>query len=209
MARSTPCHYRWSGCWRSFMKSKRAATRSRAADRATLGRLPVVILISMTFEIPFVALSLAVCFTVFSRTRFTPNLSRSCLCCHGAGDRQPVFDLQMVIRRTLIRLIIAGPILMGCMFLMRPIAWGWSFSPSPLSLFTGKPPRHARLSGSGRALNAVVYRFGLYPTLLMTLIGVLWFPSRPFRKCIRRLMIGLMMPLVTCRQPRTATRNAD
>lgn len=39
----------------------------------------LVILISMTFEIPFVALSLAVLFTVFSRTRFTPNLSRSCL----------------------------------------------------------------------------------------------------------------------------------
>ncbi|MGU0171375.1 hypothetical protein ACVXG8_05100 [Escherichia coli] len=38
---------------------------------------------------------------------------------------------------------------------------------------------------------------GLYPTLLMTLIGVLWFPVVPFRKCIRRLMIGLMMPLAT------------
>lgn len=39
----------------------------------------LVILISMTFEIPFVALSLAVLFSVFSRTRFTPNLWRSCL----------------------------------------------------------------------------------------------------------------------------------
>lgn len=38
---------------------------------------------------------------------------------------------------------------------------------------------------------------GLYPTLLMTLIGVLWFPAALSRRCIRRLMIGLMMPLAT------------
>ncbi len=70
----------------------------------------------MTFEIPFVALSWQCCFTVFSRTRFTPNLWRFVCGCHGAGDRQPVFDLQMVYGEPLIRLIIAGPILMGCMF---------------------------------------------------------------------------------------------
>ncbi len=151
----------------------------------------------MTFEIPFVALSLAVLFYVFSRTRFTPNLSRSCLWLPRAGDRQPVFDLQMVIRRTVDPLIIAGPILMGCMFLMRTHRRDWSFSPSPLSPFTGKPSPPARLSGSGRALNAVVYRCWPLPTLLMTLIGVLWFPSRAISQCIRRLMIGLMMPLAT------------
>ncbi len=70
----------------------------------------------MTFEIPFVALCWQCCFTVFSRTRFTPNLSRLVCGRHDAGDRQPVFDLQMVYGEPLIRLIIAGPILMGCMF---------------------------------------------------------------------------------------------
>ena len=40
----------------------------------------LVILISMTFEIPFVALSLAVLFYgIQSNAFFTPNLSRSCL----------------------------------------------------------------------------------------------------------------------------------
>ncbi len=70
----------------------------------------------MTFEIPFVAYRWQCCFTVFSRTRFTPNLSDLVCGCHGAGDRQPVFDLQRSYGEPLIRLIIAGPILMGCCF---------------------------------------------------------------------------------------------
>ncbi len=36
--------------------------------------------------------------------------------CHGAGDRQPVLIYKWSYGEPLIRLIIAGPILMGCMF---------------------------------------------------------------------------------------------
>ncbi|STI31084.1 multidrug resistance protein [Escherichia coli] len=119
----------------------------------------LVILISMTFEIPFVALSLAVLFTVFSRTRFTP-ICRDLVCgCHGAGDRQPVFDLQMVIRRTVdpidhrrtdpdgLHVFDAHPSLGAGLFRRRHCRY-----------LRANLPRHARLSGSGRALNAVVYR---------------------------------------------------
>ncbi len=82
-----------------FHEELAAAARSRAADRATLGRLPAGDSDLDDFN-PFCGVRWQCCFTVFSRTRFTPNLSRSCCGCHGAGDRQPVFNLQMVIRQT-------------------------------------------------------------------------------------------------------------
>ncbi|MBW6054789.1 hypothetical protein HTZ85_09990 [Escherichia coli] len=55
----------------------------------------LVILISMTFEIPFVALSLAVLFLRYSVERVLHQICRDLICGrHDAGDRQPVFDLQ-------------------------------------------------------------------------------------------------------------------
>ncbi len=99
----------------------------------------LVILISMTFEIPLWRYHWQCCFTVFSRTRFTPNLSRSCLWLPRCWRSAACFDLQMVIWRTVdpIDHLRADPD--GLHVLMRTHRLGLVFSPSPLSLFTGKP----------------------------------------------------------------------
>lgn len=119
----------------------------------------LVILISMTFEIPFVALSLAVLFYGIQSNAF---YTKFVAILFVVATMLEIGSLFLIYKwsygEPLIRLIIAGPILMGCMFLMRTHRLGLVFSQSPLSPFTGKPSRHARLSGSGRALNAVVYR---------------------------------------------------
>ncbi len=143
------------------------------------------------------ALSLAVLFYGIQSKRFTPNLSRSCLWSPRCWRSQPVFDLQMVIWRATDPVDHRGPILMGSMFLMRTHRLGLVFSPSPLSLFTGKPSPPCSTIRSGRALNPVVYRCRPLPDVIMTLIGVLWFPSRAITQMHQALMIGLMMPLAT------------
>lgn len=100
----------------------------------------LVILISMTFEIPFVALSLAVLFYGIQSNAFYTKFVAILFVVATVLEIGSLFLIyKWSYGEPLIRLIIAGPILMGCMFLMRPIGWDWSFSLSPLSPFTGKP----------------------------------------------------------------------
>lgn len=119
----------------------------------------LVILISMTFEIPFVALSLAVLFYGIQSNAF---YTKFVAILFVVATMLEIASLFLIYKwsygEPLIRLIIAGPILMGCMFLMRTIGWGWSFRRRHCRYLRANLPRHARLSGSGRALNPVVYR---------------------------------------------------
>lgn len=100
----------------------------------------LVILISMTFEIPFVALSLAVLFYGIQSNAFYTKFVAILFVVATVLEIGSLFLIyKWSYGEPLIRLIIAGPILMGCMFLMRTHRLGLVFSPSPLSLFTGKP----------------------------------------------------------------------
>ncbi len=150
----------------------------------------LVILISMTFEIPFVALSLAVLFYGIQSNAF---YTKFVAILFVVATMLEIGSLFLIYKwsygEPLIRLIIAGPILMGCMFLMRTHRLGLVFFavaiygqtfPAMLDYpevvvrltlwcivvglyphcryLRANLPRHARLSGSGRALNGVVYR---------------------------------------------------
>ncbi len=101
----------------------------------------LVILISMTFEIPFVALSLAVLFYgIQSNAFYTKFVAILFVVATVLEIGSLFFDLQMVIRRTVdpIDHRRADPDGLH-VFDAHPSLGGWSFSPSPLSLFTGKP----------------------------------------------------------------------
>lgn len=119
----------------------------------------LVILISMTFEIPFVALSLAVLFYGIQSNAF---YTKFVAILFVVATMLEIGSLFLIYKwsygEPLIRLIIAGPILMGCMFLMRTHRLGLVFFAVAIVAIYGQTFRHARLSGSGRALNAVVYR---------------------------------------------------
>lgn len=120
----------------------------------------LVILISMTFEIPFVALSLAVLFYGIQSNAFYTKFVAILFVVATVLEIGSLFLIyKWSYGEPLIRLIIAGPILMGCMFLMRTHRLGLVFFAVAIVAIYGQTfPRHARLSGSGRALNAVVYR---------------------------------------------------
>ncbi len=77
----------------------------------------------------------------------------------GAGDRHTVFDLQMVIWRTVdpIDHCRADPDELY-VFDAHPSVGAGLFRRRHCLYLRANLPRHARLSGSGRALNAVVYR---------------------------------------------------
>ena len=117
----------------------------------------LVILISMTFEIPFVALSLAVLFYGIQSNAFYTKFVAILFVVATVLEIGSLFLIyKWSYGEPLIRLIIAGPILMGCMFLMRTHRLG--LVRRHCRYLRANLPRHARLSGSGRALNAVVYR---------------------------------------------------
>lgn len=120
----------------------------------------LVILISMTFEIPFVALSLAVLFYGIQSNAFYTKFVAILFVVATVLEIGSLFLIyKWSYGEPLIRLIIAGPILMGCMFLMRTHRLGLVFfRRRHCRYLRANLPRHARLSGSGRALNAVVYR---------------------------------------------------
>ncbi|ELN1175607.1 multidrug transporter subunit MdtO, partial [Escherichia coli] len=114
----------------------------------------LVILISMTFEIPFVALSLAVLFY---------------------GIQSNAFYTKFVA----ILFVVATMLEMGCMFLMRTHRLGLVFFAVAIVAIYGQTfPAMLDYPEVVVRLTLWCIVVGLYPTLLMTLIGVLWFPSR-------------------------------
>ena len=88
----------------------------------------LVILISMTFEIPFVALSLAVLFYGIQSNAFYTKFVAILFVVATVLEIGSLFLIyKWSYGEPLIRLIIAGPILMGCMFLMRTHRLGLVF----------------------------------------------------------------------------------
>ena len=78
---------------------------------------------------------------------------------HDAGNRQPVFDLQMVIWRTVDPIDHCRTDPDGLyVFDAHPSVGAGLFRRRHCRYLRANLPRHARLSGSGRALNPVVYR---------------------------------------------------
>lgn len=140
----------------------------------------LVILISMTFEIPFVALSLAVLFYGIQSNAF---YTKFVAILFVVATMLEIASLFLIYKwsygEPLIRLIIAGPILMGCMFLMRTHRLGLVFFAVAIVAIYGQTfPAMLDYPEVVVRLTLWCIVVGLYPTLLMTLIGVLWFPSR-------------------------------
>ncbi|MBV8041058.1 multidrug efflux transporter permease subunit MdtO [Pluralibacter sp.] len=140
----------------------------------------LVVLISMTFEIPFLAISLAVLFYgVQSNAFYTKFVALLFV----AATVLEIGSLFLIYKWSysypLMRLIISSPILLGCMFMMRTYRLGLLFFAVAIIAVYGQtfpgmldyPEVVVRLT-----LWCIVV--GLYPALLMTLIGVLWFPTR-------------------------------
>ncbi len=160
----------------------------------------LVILISMTFEIPFVALSLAVLFYGIQSNAFYTKFVAILFVVATVLEIGSLFSIyKWSYGEPLIRLIIAGTDPDGLhVFDAHPSAGAGLFRRRHCRYLRANLPRHARLSGSGGALNAVVYRCWPLSNLADDVNRrAVVFPVVPFRKCIRRLMIGLMMPLVT------------
>ncbi len=98
----------------------------------------------------------------------------------------------------LIRSIIAGPILMGCMFLMRTHRLGLVFFAVAIVAIYGQTFPAMLDYPEVVVLNAVVYRCWPLSNLADDVNRrAVVSQSCHFAKCIRRLMIGLMMPLAT------------
>ena len=140
----------------------------------------LVILISMTFEIPFVALSLAVLFYGIQSNAFYTKFVAILFVVATVLEIGSLFLIyKWSYGEPLIRLIIAGPILMGCMFLMRTHRLGLVFFAVAIVAIYGQTfPAMLDYPEVVVRLTLWCIVVGLYPTLLMTLIGVLWFPSR-------------------------------
>ncbi|RZM87245.1 MULTISPECIES: multidrug efflux transporter permease subunit MdtO [unclassified Escherichia] len=140
----------------------------------------LVILISMTFEIPFVALSLAVLFYGIQSNAFYTKFVAFLFVVATVLEIASLFLIyKWSYGEPLIRLIIAGPILMGCMFLMRTHRLGLVFFAVAIVAIYGQTfPAMLDYPEVVVRLTLWCIVVGLYPTLLMTLIGVLWFPSR-------------------------------
>lgn len=140
----------------------------------------LVILISMTFEIPFVALSLAVLFYGIQSNAFYTKFVAILFVVATVLEIGSLFLIyKWSYGEPLIRLIIAGPILMGCMFLMRTHRLGLVFFAVAIVAIYGQTfPAMLDYPEVVVRLTLWCIVVGLYPTLLMTLIGVLWFPNR-------------------------------
>lgn len=140
----------------------------------------LVILISMTFEIPFVALSLAVLFYGIQSNAFYTKFVAFLFVVATVLEIGSLFLIyKWSYGEPLIRLIIAGPILMGCMFLMRTHRLGLVFFAVAIVAIYGQTfPAMLDYPEVVVRLTLWCIVVGLYPTILMTLIGVLWFPSR-------------------------------
>lgn len=140
----------------------------------------LVVLISMTFEIPFLAISLAVLFYGIQSNAFYTKFVAILFVVATVLEIGCLFLIyKWSYGYPLIRMIIASMSVMGCMFMMRTHRLGLLFFAVAIIAIYGQtfpgmldyPEVVVRLT-----LWCIVV--GLYPTLLMTLVGVLWFPSR-------------------------------
>lgn len=140
----------------------------------------LVVLISMTFEIPFMAISLAVLFYGVQSNAFYTKFVAVLFIMATVLEIGSLFLIyKWSYGYPLARMIIASAILIGCMFMMRTHRLGLLFFAVAIIAVYGQtfpgmldyPEIVVRLT-----LWCIVV--GLYPTLLMVLLGVLWFPLR-------------------------------
>lgn len=140
----------------------------------------LVVLISMTFEIPFMAISLAVLFYGVQSNAFYTKFVAILFVVATVLEMGSLFLIyKWSYGYPLMRLVIAGPILMGCMFMMRTHRLGLVFFAVAIVAIYGQTfPAMIDVPEIVVRLTLWCIVVGLYPTLLMTLIGVLWFPCR-------------------------------
>lgn len=140
----------------------------------------LVVLISMTFEIPFLAISLAVLFYgVQSNAFYTKFVAFLFVAATVLEIGSLVLIYKWSYSYPLIRLITSSLILLGCMFMMRTYRLGLLFFAVAIIAAYGQTfPGMLDYPDIVVRLTLWCIVIGLYPTLLMTLIGVLWFPSR-------------------------------
>ncbi|ECG8591738.1 multidrug efflux transporter permease subunit MdtO [Salmonella enterica subsp. salamae] len=140
----------------------------------------LVVLISMTFEIPFLALSLAVLFYGIQSNAFYTKFVAILFVVATVLEIGSLFLIyKWAYSYPLIRMLIASVVVLFCMFMMRAHRLGLVFFAVAIVAMYGQsfpgmldyPEVVVRLT-----LWCIVV--GLYPTLLMVLVGVLWFPSR-------------------------------
>lgn len=140
----------------------------------------LVVIISMTFEIPFMAISLAVLFYgVQSNAFYTKFVAILFVVATVMEIGSMVLIYKWSYSYPLIRMIIASLIVLGCMFMVRTYKLGLLFFAVAIIAVYGQT-FPAMLDYPEIAIRLTLWCIvvGLYPTLLMVLIGVLWFPSR-------------------------------
>lgn len=153
------------------------------------GRLPqtlqlwigclLVVLISMTFEIPFLAISLAVLFYGIQSNAFYTKFVAILFVVATVLEIGSLFLIyKWAYGYPLVRLIIASLILLGCMFMMRTHRLGLVFFAVAIVAIYGQSfPGMLDYPEVVMRLTLWCIVVGLYPTLLMVLMGVMWFPS--------------------------------
>lgn len=140
----------------------------------------VVVLVSMTFEIPFLAISLAVLFYGIQSNAF---YTKFVAILFVVATVLEICSLLLIYKWTysypLLRMGIASLIVLGSMFMMRTHRLGLVFFAVAIVAVYGQTfPGMLDYPDIVLRLTLWCIVVGLYPTLLMVLTGVLWFPSR-------------------------------
>ncbi|MDF3829324.1 MULTISPECIES: multidrug efflux transporter permease subunit MdtO [unclassified Pseudocitrobacter] len=140
----------------------------------------LVVLISMTFEIPFLAISLAVLFYGIQSNAFYTKFVAILFVVATVLEIGSLFLIyKWSYGYPLVRMVVAGLILIGCMFLMRTHKLGLVFFAVAIVAIYGQTfPGMLDYPEVVLRLTLWCIVVGLYPTLLMVLMGVLWFPER-------------------------------
>lgn len=170
----------------------------------------LVVLISMTFEIPFLAISLAVLFYGVQSNAFYTKFVAILFVVATVLEIASLFLIyKWWYSYPLMRLVIAGPILVGCMFMMRTHKLGILFFAVAIIAIYGQTfPSMLDYPEVVVHLTLWCIVVGLYPTLLMVLIGVLWFPNRAFNQ-MRDLLCTRLSDAVGHLQPGTVLPLAE
>lgn len=140
----------------------------------------MVVLISMTFEIPFMAISLAVLFYGVQSNAFYTRFVALLFVVATVVEIASLFLIyKWSYSYPLIRTIVASLVVIGSMFMMRTHKLGLLFFAVAIVAVYGQTfPGMLDYPDIVLRLTLWCIVVGLYPTLLMVLLGVLWFPSR-------------------------------
>lgn len=144
----------------------------------------LVVLISMTFEIPFLAISLAVLFYGVQSNAFYTKFVAILFVAATVMEIGSLFLIyKWAYSYPLIRMIVASLVVFGCMFMMRTYKLGLLFFAVAIIAVYGQTfPGMVDAPEIVVRLTLWCIVVGLYPALLMVLLGVLWFPSRAVKQ---------------------------